>query len=55
MNNCMNKITVLYISHTALWGGAALSLFNMIHALSDYVKTIFIVQTKCYISDFCYS
>lgn len=54
MSNYENKITVLYISHTALWGGAALSLFNMIHSLSDYIKPIVLVPAKGDISDYCY-
>ena len=34
------KITVLYICHTSNLGGAALSMYNMIHSLKDFITPI---------------
>lgn len=42
----MKKLRVLYISHTENYGGATLSLYNMIHSMHEYVEPIVLLPQK---------
>lgn len=42
----MEKLNILYICHTAYLGGAALSLYNMIHSMRDSVLPVVLLPQK---------
>lgn len=42
----MEKLNILYICHTSNLGGAALSLYNMIHSMRDNIVPIVLLPQK---------